>query len=225
MAKLTMPWIQGLYGLAASSTEDDVCAKLEETLTQARNAQAHGAKLEADLSAVTTRAAQAEAQRDALLKAAEQMPPAPEAPAAKFKAGDKVLYREAEATIKSVMGPEFVYEFETGECGPESRCQPMEGAVAKAFAANLQVLTFCSVRVPGHTVSAEQLRSLAMQAATGAVNLPDAIKQIEASVPKDSKQRQANNAAAAMLQPEASATPKASEDPLTAWSSMIASAR
>ena len=61
MPKLTMPWIQGLYGLAASSTEDDVCAKLEETLTQARNAQAHGAKLEADLSAVTTRAAQAEA--------------------------------------------------------------------------------------------------------------------------------------------------------------------
>ena len=225
MPKLTMPWIQGLYGLAASSTEDDVCAKLEETLTQARNAQAHGAKLEADLSDANVRVAQAEAQRDALLKAAEQAPPPPEAPAAKFKVGDKVLYREAEATIKSVMGPEFVYEFETGECGPESRCQPMDGAVANAFSGNLLVLKAFSLRVPGHTVNAEQLRSLAMQAATGAIQLPDAIKQIEASVPKDSKQRQANNAAAAMLQPEASATPKASEDPLTAWSSMIASAR
>ena len=209
--RLTMAFLAGLLAMKADSTEDQIADELERVLPAAREAKAHAAKLEADVAALNARVAQAESERAAALLALESVPPAPEAPEAKYKAGDKVLYRGGEKTIKSAMGPEIVYEFEDGtespECGPESRCKPMDGAEAKAFAGNLKILNAFAARVPGHTIDAAKMASLAMAAVADPSKMADAINQIEASVPKDARAKAANAATLAMLQPTAGAKP------------------
>jgi len=212
--RLTLAFLAGLMAMKADSSEDQVADALEKALPAGRDAQARAAKLEADVAALNARVVQAESERAAALLALESVPPAPEAPMtpeAKYKAGDKVLYRGGEKTIKSAMGPEIVYEFEDGtespECGPESRCKPMDGAEAKAFAGNLKILNAFAARVPGHTVDAAKMASLAMAAVADPSKMADAINQIEASVPKDARAKAANAATLAMLQPTAGAKP------------------
>lgn len=209
--RLTLSFLAGLMAMKADSSEDQVADALEKALPAGREAQARAAKLEADVAALNARVAQAEADRNAAILALESVPPAPEAPAAKYKAGDKVLYRGGEKTIKSAMGPEIVYEFEDGtespECGPESRCKPMDGAEAKAFAGNLKILNAFAARVPGHTIDAAKMASLAMAAVADPAKMADAINQIEASVPKDARAKAANAATLTMLQPTAGAKP------------------
>lgn len=199
--RLTLAFLAGLMAMKADSSEDAVADALEKTLPAAREAQAHAAKLEADLTAANVRVAQAEAARDVALKALESVPPAAPTPEAKYKAGDKVLYREGEKTVTSSMGPEYIYEFEGGECGPESRCEPMNGASAVAFTGNLRVLSAYAARVPGQTLDAGKLAALARAAVTDPSKLADALSQIDASVPKDAKAKVAATAALAMLQP------------------------
>lgn len=204
--RLTLAFLAGMLAMKADSTEDQIADELERALPAARQAQAHAAKLETDLSAANVRVTQLIAERDAALLALESAPPVPAA-AAKYKAGDKVLYRDGEKTITTSMGPEIVYEFETGECGPESRCEPIDGPVAVAFNGSLRVLTAFAARVPGHTFDTGKLAALARAAAGNPAKMAEAIAQIEASVPKDAKAKAAANAALTMLQPAASAPP------------------
>ncbi len=213
-ARLTLPFLAGLMGMSATSTEDQLADALDAALSGGREAKAHAAKLEADITALNARVAQAESARDAAILALESIPPAPKAPMApeaKYKAGDKVLYRGGEKTVKSAMGPEIVYEFEDGtespECGPESRCKPMDGAEAKAFTGNLKILNAFAARVPGHTVDAAKMAALAMASVTDPSKMADAFAQIEASVPKNAAAHAANRAALSMLQPSQGAKP------------------
>jgi hypothetical protein len=221
--RLTLAFLAGLLAMKADSSEDAVADALEKTLPAAREAQAHAAKLEADLTAANVRVAQAEAARDVALKALESVPPAAPTPEAKYKAGDKVLYREGEKTVTSSMGPEIVYEFQDGEYGPESKCEPMNGAVAVAFSGNLRVLSAYAARVPGQTLDAGKLAALAKAAVANPASLADALAQIDASVPKDAKAKTAASAALAMLQPPDPSVP--SPDPVALWQQRLAAAR
>jgi hypothetical protein len=226
MSVLTLQFLSGLMGMSATSTDTEVATALEKTLPAAREAQARATKLEADLVAANARASQAETARDAALLALESVPPAPAPPAtpeAKFKAGDKVLYREGEKTVTASMGPEIVYEFQDGEYGPESKCEPMNGAVAVAFSGNLRVLSAYAARVPGQTLDAGKLAALAKAAVANPASLADALAQIDASVPKDAKAKTAASAALAMLQPPDPSVP--SPDPVALWQQRLAAAR
>lgn len=215
MARLSLTYLAGIFALGAGATEDEVADTLEAELKAGKEARSHGAKLEADILALSASVQQAESARDAALLALESIPPAPAAPepapaaTAKYKPGDKVMYREKEMPVIAAMGPEMVYEFEGGECGPESRCQSMSSPVAVAFAGNHRVLTAYAARVAGHTMSAEQLRSLAMATANGTEALADVLAKIDASVPSNAQRQAVARGVLEALAPAATAKPVA----------------
>ena len=215
MARLSLTYLAGIFALGAGATEDEVADTLEAELKAGKDARAHAAKLDADILALSAKVQQAESARDAALLALENLPPAPAAPepapaaTAKYKPGDKVMYREKEMPIMAAMGPEMVYEFEGGECGPESRCQPMSSPVAVAFKSHLELLSTVAQQTAGHTVTPEGFRSMAMAMANNEQTAAEAVAKIYASVPSNAQRQAVARGVLEALVPAAGAKPTA----------------
>lgn len=219
---MKLSWLAGLVGLGEDAQDEKVATALESRVTLAKGLESEVVALKASLEQASTqakaleaRATQAESARDAALLALESIPPAPAAPepapaaTAKYKPGDKVMYREKEMPIMAAMGPEMVYEFEGGECGPESRCQPMNSPVAVAFKSHLELLSTVAKQAAGHTITPEGFRSMAMAMANNEQTAAEAVAKIYASVPSNAQRQAVARGVLEALAPAVTAKPVA----------------
>lgn len=191
----TLKSLAGLVGLEGEPDETAVVQALTRRLDTGTQAAAKLEGLEADLTAARAQAASVPtltAERDKLRidldaasKALAMVPelPAPAAPAtAKYKAGDKVLYKGAELGVKEDLGVIQCYALDDESVAPEKDLEPVSAETAARAADTAKALAGVARLVRSKMPEAEQ-KALALQVATGKLGLAAAMEKIQAAPP------------------------------------------